>query len=159
VAGKGLVAGALRALQVWAARHGALEGAAVAELLLLDTHFHRLFERTLEQVRNMQVGPEFGPTSAFYSCILTIMCGPTCIFWANLTPFSLYCQYYRQPVAALAAITAERSRERANAEAWYGNALTDALTVTEAGARAKLKRGRTLEWRASGTLSRGRVCH
>jgi hypothetical protein len=36
-----------------------------------------------------QVGPEVGPTSAFYSCIPTIMCGPTCIFWANLTPFSL----------------------------------------------------------------------
>jgi hypothetical protein len=29
------------------------------------------------------------PTSAFYSCIPTRMHGPTCIFWANLRPFSL----------------------------------------------------------------------
>ena len=34
-----------------------------------------------------QVGPEVGPTSAFYSCILTGMHGPTGIVWANLTPF------------------------------------------------------------------------
>ena len=36
-----------------------------------------------------QVGPEVGPTSAFYSCVPTGMHGPTCIFWANLTAFSL----------------------------------------------------------------------
>jgi hypothetical protein len=36
-----------------------------------------------------QVGPEFGPTSAFFSCIPAGMHGPTCIFWANLTRFSL----------------------------------------------------------------------
>jgi hypothetical protein len=31
-----------------------------------------------------QVGPEVGPTAAFYSCISTGMHGPICIFWANL---------------------------------------------------------------------------
>ena len=36
-----------------------------------------------------QVGPEVGSTSAFYRCIPTRVHGPTCIFWANLTPFSL----------------------------------------------------------------------
>ena len=36
-----------------------------------------------------KVGPEFGQTSAFYNCILTGVHGPTCIFWANLTNFSL----------------------------------------------------------------------
>jgi hypothetical protein len=36
-----------------------------------------------------QVGPEVGPTSALYSGVLTRMHGPTCIFWRNLTPFSL----------------------------------------------------------------------
>ena len=42
------------------------------------------------QVRKTpRVGPEIGPTSAFYSCILTGMHGPACIFWANLTPSSL----------------------------------------------------------------------
>jgi hypothetical protein len=35
------------------------------------------------------VGPEVGPTSAFYSCIPTGMHGPTYIFWANLTLCSL----------------------------------------------------------------------
>jgi hypothetical protein len=39
--------------------------------------------------KDATVGPEVGPTSAFYSCINTITHGPTCIFWANLTPFSL----------------------------------------------------------------------
>jgi hypothetical protein len=33
--------------------------------------------------------PEVGPTSAFCSCIPAGMHGPTCIFWANLTPLSL----------------------------------------------------------------------
>jgi hypothetical protein len=28
-------------------------------------------------------------TAAFYRCIPTAMRGPTCIFWADLTPFSL----------------------------------------------------------------------
>jgi hypothetical protein len=35
-----------------------------------------------------RIFPEIGPTSAFYSCVLTGMHGPTGIFWANLTPFS-----------------------------------------------------------------------
>ena len=39
--------------------------------------------------RTRQVGPEVGPTSASYSCIITGMHGSTCIFWANLIPFSL----------------------------------------------------------------------
>jgi hypothetical protein len=33
--------------------------------------------------------PRSGPTSAFYHCIPIDMHGPTCIFWANLTPASL----------------------------------------------------------------------
>jgi hypothetical protein len=37
----------------------------------------------------MQFGPEVGPTSALYSCFATGMHGPTCIFWADLTAFSL----------------------------------------------------------------------
>jgi hypothetical protein len=42
------------------------------------------------QVRKTrQVGPEVGPTSAFYSCTPIGKRGPTCVFWANLTPFSL----------------------------------------------------------------------
>jgi hypothetical protein len=40
------------------------------------------------QVRK-KVGPEVGPTSAIYSCIPTEMHRPTCILWANLTPFLL----------------------------------------------------------------------
>ena len=62
-----------------------------------------------------QVGPEVGPTkyptSASYSCILTGRThGPTCIFWANLTPLSLeallgrpllYCGTAAQPEARL----------------------------------------------------------
>jgi hypothetical protein len=45
------------------------------------------FTRTpARNVRKRQVGPEVGPTSAFYSCILTGMHGPTCIFWAPLGP-------------------------------------------------------------------------
>jgi hypothetical protein len=43
----------------------------------------------LTEVRKTQVGPEVGPTSAFYGCIPTGMYGPTTIFWANLTAFSL----------------------------------------------------------------------
>jgi hypothetical protein len=35
------------------------------------------------------VGPEVEPASALYSCIPIGMHGPTCIFWANLTPFAL----------------------------------------------------------------------
>ncbi len=37
----------------------------------------------------LQVGPEVGPTSAFYRCVPRGMHGPTCILWANLTPFWL----------------------------------------------------------------------
>jgi hypothetical protein len=40
----------------------------------------------LGKVRKSRVGPEAGPTSAFYSCIPTGMRGPTCVFWASLTP-------------------------------------------------------------------------
>ena len=40
------------------------------------------------QVRKAPVGPEVGPTSAFYRCAPTGMHGPTCTFWASLTPFS-----------------------------------------------------------------------
>jgi hypothetical protein len=42
------------------------------------------------QVRTTpQVGPQVVPTPAFSSCIPTGMHGPTCTFWANLTPFTL----------------------------------------------------------------------
>ena len=39
------------------------------------------------------VSPGVGPTSASYACIPTGMHGPTCIFWTNLTPFSLVGQH------------------------------------------------------------------
>ena len=42
-----------------------------------------------DQVRKTPCRPEVVPTSAFYSCIPAGMCGPTCMFWAGLTPFSL----------------------------------------------------------------------
>ena len=41
------------------------------------------------QCESRQVGSEVGPTSAFNRCIPTGVRGRTCIFWANLTPFSL----------------------------------------------------------------------
>ena len=46
------------------------------------------FDREPERERR-RVGPEVGPTSAFHSRTCTGMRGPACIFWANLTPFSL----------------------------------------------------------------------
>ena len=48
----------------------------------LPGHFRR-------RVRKTPGCPEVGPTAAFYRCITTGMHGPTCIYWANLTPFSL----------------------------------------------------------------------
>ena len=39
--------------------------------------------------KDAKVGPEVGSTSAFSSCIPTGIHGPTCIFCANLPPFSL----------------------------------------------------------------------
>jgi hypothetical protein len=39
--------------------------------------------------RDANSGPEVGPTSAFYSCVPTGTHGPTGIFFANITPFSL----------------------------------------------------------------------
>ena len=33
---------------------------------------------------------QVGPSPAFYRCVPTGMHGPTCIFWANLTDFSLW---------------------------------------------------------------------
>jgi alkaline phosphatase D len=52
----------------------------------------------LDQVRKI------GPTSALYRCVPTGMCGPTCTFWANLTPCSLQ-RWFRSPFkdAGLAA--------------------------------------------------------
>jgi hypothetical protein len=43
-----------------------------------------------QQVRKTPscMGPEVGPSSALSSCISTGICGPTCIFWTNLTPSS-----------------------------------------------------------------------
>ena len=50
-------------------------------------------QKDLQQVRKIavlyHVGSEVGPTAAFYSCVLTGRHGPACIFWANLTFFSL----------------------------------------------------------------------
>ena len=36
-----------------------------------------------------QIRALVGPTAAFYRGVPTGMHGPTCIFWATLTPFSL----------------------------------------------------------------------
>jgi hypothetical protein len=44
---------------------------------------------TIDQVRKTPSWPRSWPTSAFYSCIPTGMYGPTCIVWADLTPFAL----------------------------------------------------------------------
>jgi hypothetical protein len=41
------------------------------------------------QVRKTPGRPRSGPTSAFYSCVTIGVHGPTGIFWADLTPFSL----------------------------------------------------------------------
>jgi hypothetical protein len=41
------------------------------------------------QEMSEKVGQEVGPTSTIYSSIPMGMQGPTCIFWPNLTPFSL----------------------------------------------------------------------
>ena len=54
----------------------------------MGTEEARVATSALERERR-QVGPEVGPTSGFSSCIITGMHGPTGIFWANLTPFSL----------------------------------------------------------------------
>ena len=44
---------------------------------------------TAPEVRKTPSWPKSWPTAAFYSCIPIGMPGPTCMFWANLTPFSL----------------------------------------------------------------------
>jgi hypothetical protein len=46
-------------------------------------------QRIVFQVRMTPSWPRSWPTLAFYSCIPTGTHGPTCIFWANLTPFWL----------------------------------------------------------------------
>jgi hypothetical protein len=40
-------------------------------------------------VKDAKLAQKLGETSVFSSCIPAGMHGPTCIFWANLTPFSL----------------------------------------------------------------------
>jgi hypothetical protein len=50
----------------------------------------------------------FGPNSAFSSCVPTEMHGPTCIFWANLAPFSLH--HRAQPQVGSSAWPRRRRR-------------------------------------------------
>ena len=56
---------------------------------IIGNYAHEIGLLEKQERERRQVGPEVGPTSAFYSCIPTGMHGPTCIFWANLTLFSL----------------------------------------------------------------------
>jgi hypothetical protein len=58
-------------------------------LRLRDAPGLRFTGDTAAGVRNTPSWPRSGPTSAFFSCIPTRTHGPTCVFWANLTPFSL----------------------------------------------------------------------
>ena len=63
-----------------------LPPALAAELEAADCWTPCKFPAQLDhQVRSRQVGPEVGPTSVFSSCVPTVMCEPTCIFWANVT--------------------------------------------------------------------------
>ena len=64
------------------------------------------------QVRRTPSRPDVGPTSAFSRCTPTVMYGPTCIFWANLTPFSLQAM-----AKAVAAVRAEPPRVRLRVDA------------------------------------------
>jgi hypothetical protein len=48
----------------------------------------RVWDDLERQVRKTPCRPEVGLASAFHRCIPTGMHGPTCIFWANLIPFS-----------------------------------------------------------------------
>jgi hypothetical protein len=63
-----------------------------------------------------QVGPEVGPTAAFYGCNPTGMRGPTCFFWASLTPFLLkvylssHAEGWEQTAAALAVAAENEQR-------------------------------------------------
>jgi hypothetical protein len=43
----------------------------------------------LEQLEHAKNQVRKTPSSAFYSCTTTGMHGPTCMFWAKLTPFSI----------------------------------------------------------------------
>jgi hypothetical protein len=73
--------------------HAGLQGAAAGGILAglgagQDALQRRGALQESPQVRK-KVGPEVGPTSAFYTCIPTGMRGAACIFWASLTPPSL----------------------------------------------------------------------
>jgi hypothetical protein len=52
---------------------------------------HFSFPRALSGEKRRQAGPEVGPTSAFLSCVPAGVHGPTCTFWADLTPLSRFC--------------------------------------------------------------------
>ena len=82
-----------------------------------------------------QRGPEVGPTSALYSCIIipTGMHGPACIFWADLTPVS--------PQLSFSATSADlSSAERfpmfmrlPPSDAFQGQAMADLVRLFAAG--------------------------
>jgi hypothetical protein len=58
--------------------------------------------------------------SPLYSCIPTGMHGPTCIFWANLTPFSLQGLRSQPAVRALLGLGAAVHQVRPLSDAGYG---------------------------------------
>jgi hypothetical protein len=41
--------------------------------------------------KDAKLAQKLGQLQSFYRCIPTGMDGPTCIFWANITPFSRRC--------------------------------------------------------------------
>jgi hypothetical protein len=61
------------------------------------------------RVRKTPSWPRSRANSRLYSCIPAGMHGPTCIFWANLTPFSLAAQH---PAEAPAADRLRRDAQR-----------------------------------------------
>ena len=63
------------------------------------------------------MGPEIGPTSALSSCVPTGMRWPTCIFWANLAPFSLQRQIDEREAEDEAAAAREAGPEQA--QVWW----------------------------------------
>ena len=72
-----------------------------------------------------KLAQKVGPTYAFYSCIPTGMHGPTCIFWANLTPFSRKVQYVHDTQDAMLKLgeTAAGAAGAAATQAFYREML------------------------------------
>ena len=86
-----------KAMNAFKTRETMLAGAGQGELQAAEASLRvplriiciPLFNWIYAKVRERRVGPEVGPTSAFFSCIPTGMNGPTRICWADLTLFSL----------------------------------------------------------------------